>query len=216
MADKAKVQHEIDFLSGLEQGEVVTQMSLAKRASVSVGLINALLKRAINKGFVKAKAAPYKRYAYYLTPKGFHEKSRLVAEYLEVSLNFFRQARAEYLSVFSQLKGQHSDRVVLAGRGELSEIAHMAASEADVVIVGIYDNASNLPERHNIPILRTLGEAGDFDAIVIVESREPQKLFDDLKRTVDPKKILAPDFLRITRDELDFEPPDIAPKGASR
>ena len=47
----------------------------------------------MKKGFVKAKAAPYKRYAYYLTPKGFNEKSRLVAQYLEVSLDFFRTAR---------------------------------------------------------------------------------------------------------------------------
>ena len=71
-----------DFLAALERGEVVAQMTLSKRISVSIGLIDALLRRTIHKGFVKTKAAPHKGYAYYLTPKGFSEKSRLVARYL--------------------------------------------------------------------------------------------------------------------------------------
>jgi DNA-binding MarR family transcriptional regulator len=86
---------EIEFLTSLEEGTVISQMTLSQRINVSVGLINALIKRAVRKGYVKVKSAPYKRYAYYLTPKGFAEKSRLVAQYLEISLGFFRQARQE-------------------------------------------------------------------------------------------------------------------------
>src|SRR3546814_4310673 len=57
---------------------------------------SALLKRCAAKGLVKIQNAPARRYAYYLTPKGFAEKSRLVAEYLETSLHFFRGARSQY------------------------------------------------------------------------------------------------------------------------
>ena len=45
------------------------------------------------KGLVKMSQVPLNRYAYYLTPQGFAEKSRLTAEYLSVSFNFFRRAR---------------------------------------------------------------------------------------------------------------------------
>ena len=83
MPDKSKVQTEIDFLASLEGGEVSSQTSLAGRISVSAGLVNALVKRAVQKGYVKMRKAPYRRYAYYLTPKGFAEKSRLVAKYLD-------------------------------------------------------------------------------------------------------------------------------------
>ncbi len=216
MPEKPKAQVSIDFLSALERGEVVTQMSLAKRASVSVGLINALLKRAINKGFVKAKAAPYKRYAYYLTPKGFREKSRLVAEYLEVSLNFFRMARGEYMSTFDRIDKLAEGQILLAGRGELSEIAHLAAREADCDLAGIYDPSANKDERHGIPVIRSMADVDKIGAIVLVESREPQKLYDELAELVDPARIYAPDFLRITREKLSFEPPDVAPKREMR
>src|SRR3546814_11880534 len=62
---------------------------------VALGLANALLKRCAAKGLVKIQNAPARRYAYYLTPKGFAEKSRLVAEYLEPSLHFFRGSRSQ-------------------------------------------------------------------------------------------------------------------------
>ena len=104
MADKTGLQIEFDLLSALERREVVTQPALAKRLSISVGMVNALLKRAVHKGLVKAKAAPYKRWAYYVTPEGFQEKSRLVAQYLDASLAFFRMARREYRVLF--LDGQ--------------------------------------------------------------------------------------------------------------
>ncbi len=59
MADKTGLQTELDLLATLERRDVVTQPALAKRLSISVGMVNALLKRAARKGLVKAKAAPY-------------------------------------------------------------------------------------------------------------------------------------------------------------
>ena len=50
---------------------------LKHELGVSVGLINTLIKRAVKKGLVKVREAPYKRYAYYLTPHGFAKKVRL-------------------------------------------------------------------------------------------------------------------------------------------
>ena len=46
MADKIGLQTEIELLSALERREVVTQPALARRLSISVGMVNALLKRA--------------------------------------------------------------------------------------------------------------------------------------------------------------------------
>ena len=41
------------------------------------------------------RQVPLNRYAYYLTPQGFAEKSRLTAEYLAASFDFFRRARGD-------------------------------------------------------------------------------------------------------------------------
>ena len=216
MADKTGIQTEIELLSTLERREVVTQPALAKRLSISVGMVNALLRRAVRKGLVKAKAAPYKRWAYYLTPEGFEEKSRLVAKYLDSSLAFFRMARREYRLLF--LSGQRAGfrRFVLVGRGEVAEIALLAAMEADAELVGILDREADTSRLHGLPVLRSLDEAEAGDAVVITESRYPQEAFEKLRGAVPARQVLAPPFLRIVREPLDFAPPPVEPVGGRR
>ncbi len=216
MADKTGLQTEIDLLAALERREVVTQPALAKRLSISVGMVNALLKRAARKGLVKAKAAPYKRWAYYLTPEGFQEKSRLVARYLDTSLAFFRMARREYRLLFASGQRMGFRRFVLVGRGEVAEIALLAALEVDAELVGILDREVNASRLHGQPVLRSLDEAEAWDALVITESRHPQEAFERLRGTVPERQVLAPPFLRIVREPLDFLPPAVEPPGDGR
>ena len=216
MADKTGLQTEIDLLAALERREVVTQPALAKRLSISVGMVNALLKRAVRKGLVKAKAAPYKRWAYYVTPEGFQEKSRLVARYLDASLAFFRMARREYRVLFLDGQRMGFRRFVLVGRGEVAEIALLAALEADAALVGILDREANTDRLHGLPVLRSLEEAEAWDALVITESRHPQAAFERLRGTVPERQVLTPPFLRIVREPLDFAPPVVDPLGTRR
>ena len=209
MADKTGIQTEIDLLAALERREVVTQPALAKRLSISVGMVNALLKRAARKGLIKAKAAPYKRWAYYLTPAGFEEKSRLVAKYLDSSLAFFRMVRREYRQLFSDGQARGLRRFVLVGRGEVAEIALLAALEADAELVGILDREANAERLHGLAVLRSLEDAGAWDALVITDLRHPQEAFDRLLDAVPEERVLAPPFLRIVREPLDFTPPAV-------
>ena len=66
---------ELRLFSALEVGSEESQASLSKRVGAAVGLVNALLKRAVRKGTVKMISAPARRYSYYLTPKGFAERA---------------------------------------------------------------------------------------------------------------------------------------------
>lgn len=207
MSGKQKPSAELDFLTSLEQGEVTTQMRLSERVSVSVGLINALLKRAMRKGYVKAKSAPYKRYAYYLTPKGFAEKSRLVAEYLETSLDFFRMARQDYSESLGRARAAGMRRVVFMGSGELAEIAFLAAREDDgTEVVAIFDRETNSDALHGIPVVRSLDDLPEVDGVLITDARTPQRMFDLARERFDDSKVLAPPFMRITRTPPDFKP----------
>ena len=216
MGDKTVIQTEIDLLAVLERREVVTQTALAKRLSISVGMVNALLKRVMRKGLVKAKAAPYKRWVYYLTPDGFEEKSRLVAQYLGASLAFYRTARREYRQLFLSGRRMGFRRFVLVGSGEVAEIALLAAREAEAELVGILDREANTDRLYGLPVLRSLDEAEAWDALVVAESRQPQKAFDRLCGTVPERQLLAPPFLRIAREPLDFTPPAVEPLGTRR
>lgn len=202
----SKIKTELNFLAALEQGEVITQMTLSKRIGVAVGLVNALLKRAVHKGYVKAKAAPYKRYAYYLTPQGFAQKSRLVAEYLETSLEFFRVARQEYADLFTRADLSNMRRVAFVGGGELAEIALMAARDAGIDVVAMLDSETNRERFCGVPIVGLFEEVPRVDGVVITDSRVPQAAFDLVRGHFAPPQILVPQILRVVRTPLDFKP----------
>src|ERR1700731_107573 len=115
----------VELLGNVAGQQALNQRALAREIGISVGLVNALVHRAVRKGLIKIKEAPARRYAYYLTPKGFAEKSRLVAEYLDHSLVFFRAARQQYGEVFAHCEAVGCKRIVLCGAGELAEIASL-------------------------------------------------------------------------------------------
>lgn len=206
MEGKLKAPAELDFLTSLERGEVVTQSRLSKRIDISIGLVNALLKRAIHKGYVKAKSAPYRRYAYYLTPRGFAEKSRLVATYLEDSLAFFRVARQEYAELFERARRSGTHRFVIAGSGELAEIALLAARETEATVVCVVDRACNKSQFQGVPVVQSLDDLSDVDALVIADARAPQETFDKFSAHYMETRVLAPAFLRISRVHPEFKP----------
>lgn len=215
MVVKLSSRSELDLFTELERREVTSQLTLSKRVAVSVGLINALLKRAIKKGYVKAKAAPYKRYAYYLTPQGFREKSRLVSDYLETSLSFFRLAREEYTNLMTRAKASGCSRFVLVGEGELVEIATMAAQSCNAEIIAHWKSGADSSHLcgSNRDILSQDSSLDEITALLIVESRKPQEVFDQVNKRLGQDNILAPDFLKISRKPIDFTPPKISQNG---
>src|SRR5450432_3701377 len=90
----------LGLLQSVERDGGQSQRRLAAELGIALGLVNAYLRRCIKKGLVKVSEAPARRYAYYLTPHGFTEKSRLTVEYLSSSFSFFRRAKADCAPVF--------------------------------------------------------------------------------------------------------------------
>jgi hypothetical protein len=196
---------DLDFLTAVERGEVVTQQMLKLNLGVSVGLINALVKRAIKKGLVKAQQAPYKRYAYYLTPQGFAEKSRLVASYLEGSLDLFRRARDQYAVIFQQIRIRgDAERVVLVGGGELAEIAVLAAFGEGIELLAIIDPGANVAMRYGIPVAPSLEDVGPIGAAIVTDLHSPQETYEGLCNLLPRSHVFAPEILRITPDRAEL------------
>jgi DNA-binding MarR family transcriptional regulator len=193
---EAPHQTMLAVLSALDGGGQTNQRNVASRAGVALGLANALIKRCVRKGLVKISQAPARRYAYYLTPDGFAEKSRLVAEYLSVSLDFFRHARASYSDLFDQCEQRGWKRIALAGDGELAEIAHLAGLGRPLELVVVDESRSSNSNRW--PVSPNLDSAGAVDAVIITDAKEPQARFDGLVDRMGADRVLAPPFLQIS------------------
>lgn len=198
-AGQSRYTNETEFFSALERGEAISQAALSERLSVSVGFVNILLRRTIRKGWARARVVPQRRWAYFLTPRGVAEKSRLVATYLENSLAFFREAREGYVRLFAEAKARGVHDVVLIGSGELAEIALLAAREAEVMIVGIVVPEANVEWLYGLSVLRHPNEAGAVAALAVTDSCQPQAVFDSIWAQYGARMVLTPALLHICR-----------------
>src|ERR1700691_76375 len=138
--DNAKIV--LGLLESVDRDGAQSQRKLASDLGIALGLVNAYLKRCVKKGLVKIGNAPPRRYAYYLTPHGFAEKSRLTVEYLSASFSFFRRAREDCASVLKAAHARGWTRVALVGVSDLAEIATICALEQGVTIVAVVDAKS--------------------------------------------------------------------------
>src|SRR6202000_1404451 len=92
----------LDLLTSVEHDGKRSQRRIAAELGIALGLVNAYLKRCVKKGLVKVQDVAARRYAYYLTPQGFAEKSRLTVQYLSDSFSFFRMAKDDCARLLQQ------------------------------------------------------------------------------------------------------------------
>lgn len=195
----------LGVLSAVEENSELTQRSVASELGIALGLANAYLKRCVKKGLVKVKQVPPNRYAYYLTPQGFAEKSRLTGEYLSASFTFFRRARTQCVELLGECAGRGWHRVGLWGVGDLAEIATLCADEAGVEIVGIVGPDHAGPRFAGYPVAATPEALGAVDAILLTELREPQGAFEAATCALPAHRVLTPRLLRVARTAPDME-----------
>jgi DNA-binding MarR family transcriptional regulator len=81
-ADAGREDIVLGVLTAIDRDSNTSQRTISRELDVALGLANAYLKRCVRKGLIKIKQVPRRRFAYYLTPQGFAEKTRLTAEYL--------------------------------------------------------------------------------------------------------------------------------------
>ena len=192
----------LELLAAVEERADLSQRGLAERLGVALGLTNAYLRRAVNKGLIKVRQAPARRYFYYLTPQGFAEKARLTREFLSDSFGFFRRARAECDELMRTAAARGQRRLVLVGASELAEIATLAARDHDIELVAVVAPGRNAPRFAGVRVVRTLSEAPAHDAVMITDISSPQDTFDQLRATLPAAQILCPRLLRLVTDRV--------------
>jgi DNA-binding MarR family transcriptional regulator len=195
----AEAQITLGMLNAVEENAVLTQRSLARGLGIALGLANAYLKRCVTKGYIKVTQAPANRYAYYLTPKGFAEKSRLTTQYLTNSFDFFRLARNQCDALFAECEVKGWIRIALCGAGELAEIAILCADSHAVQLIGLIAMDGG-PGVGKLPLVGDLAALSEPDAVVITDQRTPQRSYDRMVTRLPRDRVLAPRLLNISRN----------------
>jgi DNA-binding MarR family transcriptional regulator len=196
--NKARIT--LGLLNMVDDNSSASQRSMASGLGIALGLANAYLKRCVKKGLIKVAQAPANRYAYYLTPKGFSEKSRLTAEFLTQSFNLFRHVRTEGAELLGRCQAQGWNRVALYGLSDLSEIMTLSVRDYDVELVCIIDRDAEVAEFAGLAVFRDMPATQDVDAKIICDIARPQAAYDDACAGFPPDRVLAPGVLHISKN----------------
>ena len=132
----------LQLLEEISKDSSVSQRKLSQRLGVALGVTNACLKKMISKGLVKAKGINHKRIAYYLTPKGFSEKTKLTYRFLQHTIRYYSNLKNNINARLSLLSQAKHRRIICYGAGEVLEVAFIILNETnfEFLILGIVDD----------------------------------------------------------------------------
>ena len=186
----------LGLLSSVDTDGARSQRLIAAELGIALGLVNAYLKRCVKKGLVKVHDVPVRRYAYYLTPQGFAEKSRLTVQYLSDSFSFFRKAKSDCTRVFNEAAARGLTRLVLAGKSDLAEIAILCAVETGATVVAIVDLRSESGRFVGVEVFASYTDVkAGFDAIIVTDVARAQAAYKQAVGAISPDRVLVPALL---------------------
>jgi len=185
----------LEILEAIEQRDNVTQRHLADRMGVALGLANSYMKRCVRKGLVKVHQAPANRILYYLTPKGFAEKSRLTAAYLSYSFDFYRKAGNSCNEIMQTAHENGWNKILFCGVSEMAEIASLKMHEHGLTHIATYDPDSELSHFLGQSVLKSIEEIPDIDAGILTSLADTSGVYSKVSTKLGKEKILIPSIL---------------------
>ena len=194
---------ELDLLTAVDEEAVISQAALGEKLGVAAGLVNFMMKRAISKGLVTVKKVPARRYAYLLTPKGFAEKARLVADYMNTSMGMFRKVRADFGDIFGAgfSSGSGTPQFVVVGDLEMAEVALLEALRCEINLAAVIcgkTNRGNLGATKILSNVEHLPKAiADKAIFIVADIYHAQAQYDALIELYDHERVLALQSLNV-------------------
>jgi DNA-binding MarR family transcriptional regulator len=182
----------LKLLEAIDSNDPPTQRELARDLNISLGLVNAFIKRLAKKGYFKITTIPKKRAKYLLTPKGALEKSRLTYEYIRYSVGFYREIRDMLVTLFARLEREGVEKIALYGCGEVAELAHLFLQNTSITLGGVFDQ---IPDGrsffgHKVRSYEELAKDG-YEYVLLTQTEDIQTHFDRLVTLgVKPERIL--------------------------
>ena len=170
--------NELKIISEISKNADASQRHLSKAADLSLGTVNIILHRLIEKGYMKIKQLDGRKVQYLLTPKGFAEKIDRSKQYLKntiLNVSVIKDTiRNRMLELYK--KGKRSYYVL--GGGELSHFVDIAVKES---------GKSDISCRH----VNSLSEVTDKGGVILLTEGYSGGLPENGKLFIDLAKELA-------------------------
>lgn len=120
---KNLTQSELAVLEHLsDTPQAISQREIARRSGMSVGLINAILKKLVKTGYVKTSNLNRRSIEYILTPQGFAQKARKSYHYVVDTVKRYQKIYVKFNELIEKLSAEGVTDFYLHGEGELANL----------------------------------------------------------------------------------------------
>lgn len=203
----AEARRDLLVLDAIAHDQRITQRTLAAKLGIALGLTNIYLKRLIHKGYIKCINVQANRLLYLITPQGITEKTRLTYEFMDYSLDLYRDVRQHLSEVLRPCHANGAQRIAVYGVGEAAELAYLSLKEQGLEPVAIFSDVGG-GTFLGMPI-RGLDECDLvlFDRLIVATLEKPDPFVARLVQAgVPPAKLLT--LKPVAASPAADEPPD--------
>jgi len=135
---------DLQLLEEIEQNPRVSQRELSNKFGIALGVTNACIKRMARRGWIRLRGIPPRRIAYYITPKGFAEKTNLALKFFSYNIRHYAEMKKQISTKLIEMENSGVKRVAFYGLGDEMEVAYITLQGLDMKLVGIVDDEKNL------------------------------------------------------------------------
>jgi len=188
---------DLRLLEELERNPIISQRELSHIFGIALGVTNACLKRMVRKGWVRIRGFDHRKIGYYLTPKGFLEKSRLTFHLVSGIVQHYSELKQVIGERLLEMQRDGKKRVVFYGVSDEMEVAYITLQGVNLKLVGIVEDDEKVTPRiifgYEIePVSRVQELKPDCILITSLEENDLKK--ERLKNLLDMKQILIKDI----------------------
>ena len=169
--------HEFKIFEHVESTPLLTNRMVAKKLGCSVKLAHELLGKMVDRGCLHIKKVHSRRWDYFLTPKGISEKVRLTYEFLQFSMQFYKEARKKSSQLCRNFAESGVKQVALLGAGDLAEVVYLGIKEWNLELTDVFDNEATTFLNNKIKKTKEL-EFSKAQAVIVC-TYDPQKPMDE-------------------------------------
>ncbi len=131
---------DLRLLEELEKNPIVSQRELSHKFGIALGVTNACLKRMARKGLIRIRGFDHRKIGYYLTPKGFVEKSRLTFHLVSGIVQHYSELKQVIGERLLEIQRDGMKRIVFYGISDEMEVAYITLQGVDLKLVGIVED----------------------------------------------------------------------------
>ncbi len=124
-------ERELKIIEEISQNQNLTQRKISHRLGLSLGMTNLILKRLVNKGYVKVKGLNRRKVQYILTPKGFAEKTKRSYRYFLKTIYSLQEMKKKIQHLVLMEYEKDQTHFVILGGGELADIVELSLKSLD-------------------------------------------------------------------------------------